>query len=672
VRGKPAEAEQTMRAALAVSRRNRDLLFATQSERQQFALAENWKGGLHFYLYLAQRAGTPAETVYDQVLAWKGVVSAQQHWRRQQRRAAQQVSPEATALYAKLQSVSGRLAALHFAAADAGDRKAWQEKMQELVGQKEDLERQLAKAGEAFRDGQGTVAPRTAQLQAALPRAVLVDVLEYAAPKAGCKNRVYADDELHLGAFVIRRGRPIVWVALGPEKPIEQAVEGWRAALGVNAGGVGRASEATELRRLVWEPLQKHVEGARALLVSPDGALARLPVGALPGSMPGTDLLEELPVAVVPVPRLLVSATRVSAGEPKTGGSLLLVGDVDFDAAAGANNETVSDSATRRRAIRREGLQFRQLPGTTDEISAIKRLFQTSYPDVLVQELRRADATSAAFRAKASQCRYLHLATHGFFAPAEVQSLHNKPGLNYDPGRYLARSETAGCPPALLSGLALAGANHHATSVDDILRAGDDGIVTALEVSELDLHDTDLVVLSACETGLGRVAGGEGALGLQRAFQTAGAQTVVTSLWSVDDNTTRQLMSAFYHNLWDKKLPKLEALRQAQLALLRRGGSDSGLRGIDLVSEPQLKDSRPASASPRLWAAWVLSGDPGELPVEPAVVATAGPATEPTAAEPTAAAPYGPGNFLDIRGPPPLNQRQTLFRTSTPCGGLAP
>ncbi len=141
----------------------------------------------------------------------------------------------------------------------------------------------------------------------------------------------------------------------------------------------------------------------------------------------------------------------------------------------------------------------------------------------------------------------------------------------------------------------------------------DDGIMTALEVASLDLQGVDLAVLSACETGLGQSAGGEGMLGLQRAFQVAGAKTTVTSLWSVDDGATQTLMTEFYKRLWNKDhvLGKLEALRQAQLEMLDRYDPhaqklvDRG-RGIELDTPVTDGNGR---LSPRYWAAFELSGD---------------------------------------------------------------
>ena len=187
--------------------------------------------------------------------------------------------------------------------------------------------------------------------------------------------------------------------------------------------------------------------------------------------------------------------------------------------------------------------------------------------------------------------RYLHLATHGFFARSELNSALYHPVNMPDalspplllslPGtRTGFQDSLVGFHPGLLSGLALAGANRNSEPATATERARlDDGILTALEVAELNLSGTELVVLSACETGLGRAAGGEGLLGLQR-LPGCGARTVVASLWKVDDEATRELMAEFYANLWRKHLGPMEALRQAQLLLLNGGCTSGRARGI--------------------------------------------------------------------------------------------
>ena len=161
--------------------------------------------------------------------------------------------------------------------------------------------------------------------------------------------------------------------------------------------------------------------------------------------------------------------------------------------------------------------------------------------------------------------------------------------------------------PGLLSGIALAGANRGAEDEQT-----DDGVLTAMEVASLNLGHVELVVLSACETGLGTVIRGEGVLGLQRAFQMAGARTAVTSLWKIDDAATQTMMIEFYRQLWDQRLGKAEALRQTQLAMLRRydpGTSKLRPRGLKLVGDDDTPTAKPAGLPPYHWAPFVLSGE---------------------------------------------------------------
>jgi CHAT domain-containing protein len=135
------------------------------------------------------------------------------------------------------------------------------------------------------------------------------------------------------------------------------------------------------------------------------------------------------------------------------------------------------------------------------------------------------------------------------------------------------------------------------------------GILTAEEIGALNLEGVSLVVLSACETGLGEVAGGEGLLGLQRAFQAAGARSVVASLWQVPDEATRLLMERFYENLWRKNMGTLDALREAQLWMLREVDTRTyKTRTLKRLDVPDSVPSEPKN-SPYYWAAFVLSGD---------------------------------------------------------------
>jgi CHAT domain-containing protein len=209
-------------------------------------------------------------------------------------------------------------------------------------------------------------------------------------------------------------------------------------------------------------------------------------------------------------------------------------------------------------------------------MAQVAELFASAHEGAGVALLQGGEASETAFRNAAPAHRFAHLATHGFFVGgpgARALEPRASPGTLADP------SEAGILHPGVLAGIAFAGANARRGEEQD------DGILTALEMASLDLGGVELLTLSACETGLGAAAGGEGLLGLQRAAQISGARAVLASLWKVDDEGTRELMGRFYANLWQQGLPRAEALRAAQLAMLR--------------------ERRPV----RDWGAWVLSGD---------------------------------------------------------------
>ncbi len=179
----------------------------------------------------------------------------------------------------------------------------------------------------------------------------------------------------------------------------------------------------------------------------------------------------------------------------------------------------------------------------------------------------------------------LHLATHGFFLNGDCTTAPL--GTRGVGGLVAAGRQNAAENPLLISGLALAGANRRAAAGPD----EDDGILTAEEVASLDLSGVEWAVLSACDTGVGEIRAGEGVFGLRRAFQVAGARTVVMSLWSVDDQATRAWMRALYEGRFQRRLSTADAVHEASLTLLR----DRRAKG--------------QSTHPFYWAAFVAAGD---------------------------------------------------------------
>jgi CHAT domain-containing protein len=192
------------------------------------------------------------------------------------------------------------------------------------------------------------------------------------------------------------------------------------------------------------------------------------------------------------------------------------------------------------------------LPGTQAELDAIHDLIkrQNWQVEVYTQERALEEAVK-----RVQSPRVVHLATHGFFLPDQEPPQRGLPG-DAPP----AREE-----PMVRSGLYFAGANR--TLAGPVSPGGlEDGVLTAYEAMGLNLQGTELVVLSACQTGLGRVKNGEGVFGLRRALQVAGAEAVLMSLWSVPDQETQELMTLFYKK-WLSGKSKHEALRESQLEL---------------------------------------------------------------------------------------------------------
>ena len=629
----PEQAESLFLQGLRASRQSLDATAAVQSERQQLAMGQGLRHQLDAYVSFGLNNGRFARNVFQEELRWKGATLVRQ---RGMRLAVE--DPAVAALFDGLQVVVRQLAQSSRVVPDKSEALAeWRSRLTELTAEKERLERALSAKSAALRNAAGVTLD---DLLAALPSdAVLIDYLEF--------NRV---DPMEKGkpafrtrqivAFIVRPdatiNRQVAMVDLGAAAPVSAAIDRWRATFGV---GDDAAVAALELRKLVWEPVLKSLYPDRrttsentsgtplagvptadtaTLLVSTDGVLGRLPLGALPGKKPGTYLIEDHRLAMVPVPQMLPALLN-KAADRELDHELLVLGDVDYDAAPGSSNASMLKRKQPRRAgevVRSptDGRLFEPLAGTSAEVAVIKDLYELLFdakPDD-PRSLVRADANELQFRLLAPRYRHLHLATHGFFAGNQFQSadspvsaslaaLRRQRGpaataesTSRSPTGDSSPIEVVGYNPGLLSGLALAGANREPTA------DADDGILTSQEISAMNLSGVDTVVLSACDTGLGETAGGEGLLGVQRAFQVAGARTTVASFWKVDDLVTRQLMERFYRNLWEKEMSRLDALREAQLHILNH---PEELRG----SDPQPADR--LRTSPRYWAAFTLSGD---------------------------------------------------------------
>ncbi|MFN8290971.1 MAG: CHAT domain-containing tetratricopeptide repeat protein [Chitinophagaceae bacterium] len=277
-----------------------------------------------------------------------------------------------------------------------------------------------------------------------------------------------------------------------------------------------------------WAPLEAEVKGKKKIWFSPDGVYTQLNLYTLKKAG-GDFLISQYDVTLIGNPRDLVtnkSKTSVSAAKKAT-----LVGYPDYGS----------------------GGMIAQLPGTKVEVDNINKLLKTS--GFQVSELTQRDATETNVKSAKKEA-ILHIATHGYFLK-DVERTSWPIGVlaDYAKDNVLLRS-----------GLMLTGASE-ANGATQTLDSSNNGIMTSYEAMNLDLKGTDLVVLSACETGLGEIKAGEGVYGLQRAFLAAGAEAIIMSLWKVDDEATQLLMNNFYAN-WVRTNDRQKAFKQAQQQLM--------------------------------------------------------------------------------------------------------
>jgi CHAT domain-containing protein/tetratricopeptide (TPR) repeat protein len=611
--GRESEARTFLVRAAAMTQNLLSAFLSHASEAESLNFQALHQLTLYLLTSLSDDASAAASDVYPYVWSAKAFVADMTQ--RRQRTLMATSDAQLAAAGQNLMAVRHRLAGLLLAPADPNGKLA--EAIRSLTARKEEMERRISARLPAFRQALTLGRRSASELGHVLGQGeVFVDLVRYPQFQWRSAPGDRTDEMWSLSylAFVMRQGeeRAIV-TRLGPAGPIDKAVADWRSDISV--GGIG--SEADDLRRLVWDKIEHHfLTGTRTVYLAPDGALTGMPWAALPGRTPGSVLLEDYALAVVPSGPFLLDRLTALRGSEKGPGCLLAVGDVRYDDQPVALTRPDAAASLRAPARGDQGVSWPSLPATRRELEAIKALAGNRS----VLTLTGADACTYRVLSELPQARWALIATHGFFADPKFRSALQLDEPNF--GRGLGgigwdRAAPGARNPLVLSGLVLAGANLPVLKGEDGLPQGDGGILTAEAVAGLPLQNLELVVLSACETGLGEVAGGEGVFGLQRAFHTAGAHDVIATLWRVDDEATAALMKLFFSKLWIENRPPLTALREAQLFVYRnpdRIGEVARARGPDfgrqvtVAQGPVMASLRGQRAATRLWAGFVLSG----------------------------------------------------------------
>jgi CHAT domain-containing protein/tetratricopeptide (TPR) repeat protein len=604
------------------------LLLASVPEREALDYAATRPKGLGIALSLLPQRGN-VNAALDALILERSVVLDEMAARH--RSTAESADPEIAGLWQSFASARKQLADLVIRGPDNRQTSSYSSLVAAAQKEKERTEQALAERSLEFRAERSRSAVGLADVRSHLPDgAALVSFVRYnkstltAPAQTSSGSGARLRDIPSYAAFVLRSGNPdAVFVPLGRADSLEDLIASWRTAMMTSLKPTPDATNGTPaapsfrslgvmLTRRVWDPLASSLAGVNRVFVVPDGQLNLVSLAALPSGsshylVEDGPTLHYLSAERDIVPTEPAQSHRVAGlltiGGPAFANTSSLTERTQTQTTVAAASASVSFRGALSNCIGLQAMRFDPLPGTRVEAEAVARLWNRLGPGIASTEesatvLTGTNATESAFKTLSAHHRVLHLATHGFFlgdgcatatvGTRSVGGLVSASSANDSkPPRATTRVRTAPENPLVLSGLAFAGANRRAAAAP----GEDDGILTAEEVASMNLEGVDWAVLSACDTGLGTVTAGEGVLGLRRAFQIAGVHTVIMSLWSVEDLATQQWMEALYRARLGDHLDTADAVRQANLTLIRE------------------RRARGQSTNPFFWAAFVAAGD---------------------------------------------------------------
>jgi CHAT domain-containing protein len=560
--------------AIGISERNIIYNLRTGSERQKFAylatLSADASQTVSLHVRYAPSDPTATSLAATTILQRKGrtldVMSGSFAALRQR------FNPQNQALLDQLNEITAQLARLVLGGPKRVAPAERQKQIKALEEQKEKLEAEISRRSAEFRAQSQPIT--LAAVQAAIPsNAVVIEFASYQPFNARAVGNDKEYGEPRYVAYLLRREGEIQWKELGDAKTIDEAIGAFRRALSdPRRRDLKRLARAVDEK--VMRPLRALLGGDTQILVLPDGALNLIPFEALVDEQ-DRYLIKRYSFTYLTSGRdlLRLQVERESKSAP------LVVADPMFgergQLAKAEMGQLANAVVPKRKPPARMRLRqsvttgsdlsnvyFAPLMGAALEAREIKSLFPEA------RALLGEQATETSLKQSVAP-RILHIATHGFFLEDRPVGIEGTRGLSFmqDDGELRRLNVDVKIEnPLLRSGLALAGAN---------LRTGrdDDGILTALEASGLNLWGTKLVVLSACDTGVGVVKTGEGVNGLRRALVLAGSETQVMSLWPVSDYVTQRMMKAYYAGLKQGQ-GRGEALRRVKLEMMRQKGME--------------------------------------------------------------------------------------------------
>ena len=564
------DSHQFFNRGIGIMERERENVFLLLSEKQKTAYMEQTKGSIDGFLsHTAQYLSNDnlvIEQTFDAWLRWKGAVMEAQG--RYIDALTYSEYPDIKKKFEELNNTRREIARLQISGSGKMNSEEYKKRLEELEKKKEVLEAELTRLSKDF------------ALEKMVGKADTKKISEILLKKE--KGSVYIDFALiNIYDFKEKKftkPRYLIFVLLPEKEPlvkllnlsdagdvdthIRNYLEEMKRAK--EFGEVPRErilkAEARALYDILLRPIEKEITGKKHLYISPDGNLNLIPFEVLM-TPERKYLMEEYNITYIAAGRDITrfADTNVAKGEP------IIMADPDFDMELQEKTQvakTMGVIETRGTApLTRDAkdLRFKRLPDTKQEADAIEKCLRESQK-INVRNYQDKNALEEVLLT-ARNPRILHLATHGYFLKDE--EVKHQPMLGFMTQERERMMDIGIENPMLRSGIVLAGANA------SLKEGRDDGIVSAEKILGLRLKGTDLVVLSACDTGTGEVKSGEGVFGLKRSFILSGAKTVVMSLWSIPSKETTELMTDFY-TLMAKGKTKAEALREARLNLMKK------------------------------------------------------------------------------------------------------
>ena len=562
------------------------------SDRHGMQFMINQRDELDLLLTLAaeKHRVVDIELVYKTLLTRKGIIT--EKGSSQQRTLFTNPSSLAKTIQAKLLNTNSKIKKLQMIANTPNRDHFSLDRITRLKDKRDNLEAQLSIETSSHHHEQESLTHYFNKILEGISEdSIVLDFVRYSNKTISIQSdSKYNDIEYNrYGVFVLSNKLidNIRFIDLGSSDVIDQLVHGYNNSIAAYQNNsqkdklrltsiIGSLYHkfGKRLTRILIDPIKMYIDNHRNIIISPDAELNKLSFATIPINE-NDYLIDSYTVYYAGTVRDLY---RINNNNKCKANRSVVFADPDYD--YGHHDSLFSGKETEDRSLNR-------LIGTKSEGETISVIIGAKYwsrDKASVDNLRE------------SQSPYiLHIATHGYFLDDQTPSLRFFEGMLQDifeNSQQIVEINSTYDDPLVRSGLFLAGANNYLKNghVSEVLEGG---IITARDLSELNYQGTELVVLSACETGLGDVQTGEGVMGLRRAFKMAGAKSVIMSLWKVNDSQTKEIMVDFYNSITKKGLGRADALRQAQLVI---------------------KEKFP---HPFHWGAWICQGDPSPLPVSP-------------------------------------------------------